>query len=198
MKELNIKQKISVLALIISISGIIGWIYEVFFYYLNSGLKEVYMRGPNFLPWINIYAWGSLLIILTTYKFKDKPLLVFLISLISTGLLEFFSGYILYGVLGLTRQWDYNVEILNFGNINGYVCLRSVLVFGLSGLLLMYVIVPLLIKLVKSKYKNVIFVISIVLFTLFTGDEVYNLIIAKLFNLPNAIDVYKSLGFNYM
>ncbi len=198
MKELNIKQKISVLALIISISGIIGWIYEVFFYYLNSGLKEVYMRGPNFLPWINIYAWGSLLIILTTYKFKDKPLLVFLISLISTGLLEFFSGYILYGVLGLTRQWDYNVEILNFGNIGGYVCLRSVLVFAFAGLFIIYVLLPFLIKLVKSKHFNIIFIISIILCSIFLIDELYNLIFANLLHLPNAEQIYTGIGIKYI
>ena len=62
----------------------------------------------------------------------------------------------------------------------------------------MYVMVPILLKLVKSKYINVVFVISIILFTIFIGDELYNLIITKIFNLPNAIQIYKSLGFNYM
>ena len=198
MKDLTIKQKISILALIISITGVIGWLYEILFYYMNSGFKEIYMRGPNFLPWINIYAWGSLLILITTYKFKDKPWLVFLISLISTGLLEFFSGYILYGVIGLPREWDYNVEILNFGNIGGYVCLRSVLVFATAGLLLVYVILPLLLKLVKSNHSNIIFIISIIICSIFLLDEIYNLVIADLFNLPKAIDIYTNLGVKYM
>ena len=33
-------------------------------------------------------------------------------------------------------------EILSFGNIGGYICLRSVLFFGISGLFLVYAIIP--------------------------------------------------------
>ena len=29
-------------------------------------------------------------------------------------------------------------------------------------------------------------------------DEVYNLLICKLFDLPSAIEIYKSLGFKYV
>ena len=54
--KLNLKQKIIILSLVIVISGIFGWIYEFIFYYFNSGMKEFYMRGGNFLPWINIYS----------------------------------------------------------------------------------------------------------------------------------------------
>ena len=133
-----------------------------------------------------------------TYRFRKHPLVVFLLSMISTGILEYFSGYVLYGKLGWTKCWDYNQEILNFGNINGYVCLRSVLVFGLCGLLLVYVIVPLLLKIVKSKYINVIFIVSIIVCSIFLIDEVYNLVFTKLFGLPKASNIYSDMGFKYI
>ena len=142
--KLNRKQMITIICFLIVISGVIGWLYEFLFYYLNSGMKTFYMRGGNFLPWINIYAYGAFLILLTTYKRRKHPLQVFLISMLVTGLLEYISGYILYGKLHWVRCWDYNQEILNFGNIHGYVCLRSVLIFGISALFLMYLILPLL------------------------------------------------------
>ena len=199
MKELNKKQIITVICLLIVISGIIGWVYEFFFYYMNSNFTTFYYRGGNFLPWINIYMYGSFLILFLTRKVKDKPILVFLISLVTTGILEFFSGYILYGVLGWTKCWDYNQEILSFGNIGGYVCLRSVLVFAFAGLLLVYVIVPLLIKLVKSKYLKTLFIVSIILASIVLLDEVYNLFIYKLLNLPNSETVYTNLfKFKYL
>jgi uncharacterized membrane protein len=44
--------------------------------------------------------------------------------------------------MGGQKLWDYNTEPLNFGNIDGYVCLRSVLFFGVSGLMLIYIIIP--------------------------------------------------------
>lgn len=196
--KLNIKQKISILCLVIVISGIFGWLYEVIFYYFNSGMKEVYMRGGNFLPWINIYAYGAILIILLTYKKRKSPLKVFLISVISTGVLEYIAGYILYGILDWTKCWDYNQEILSFGNISGYVCLRSVLIFGLSGLLLIYLILPMLIKLSKTKKINLLLTISIILCSIFLIDEIYNLIFTALFDLPRASSIYKKLGIKYL
>lgn len=195
---LSKKQVASIIFLIIIISGIFGWLYEVLFYYLNSGMKTFYMRGGNFLPWINIYVYGAFLILFLTCKRRNHPIQVFLISIIATGILEYLSGYVLYGKLGWVKCWDYNQEILNFGNINGYVCLRSVLVFGLSSLLLMYAIVPLLIKLVNSRYVNIIFLISSILCFILLFDEVYNLIFADLFNLPKATNIYKNLGFKYL
>ena len=121
-----------------------------------------------------------------------------MISLISTGLLEFFSGYILYGVIGLPREWDYNVEILNFGNIDGYVCLRSVLVFGLCGLLLIYVLLPMIIKIAKKFDSKTFMIITVIICSIFILDELYNFIIADLLNLPRASTIYKSLGLKYI
>jgi len=198
MKELNKKQLVTVICLLIVISGLIGWIYEFLFYYANSHFQTFYYRGVNFLPWINIYMYGSFLILGLTYPFKKKPILVFLISMLATGILEYFSGYILYGVLGWTKSWDYNQEILNFGNINGYVCLRSVLVFGIAGLALVYLIVPYLLKLVKTKNIKPLLIISIILVSIVLCDELYNLFINKLLNLPDSTTIYQSLGFKYI
>ena len=85
-------QNIGILCLIIVISGIFGWIYEFIFYYFNGGMKTFYLQGGNFLPWINIYATGAVLILLTTKKYKKNPFLIFLVSTIITGILEYFSG----------------------------------------------------------------------------------------------------------
>ena len=198
LEDLSKKQKITLVCLLIVISGMIGWVYEYFFYYMNSGFKQFYMRGSNFLPWINIYAYGAFLIIAMTYRKRENPLQVFLLSMLVTGILEYFSGYILYGKLGWTKCWDYNQEILNFGNIGGYVCLRSVLVFGLSGLALMYLILPVLSKIVRSKYINIIFIISVIICSIFILDEIYNLVIAHIFHLPRARDIYKTFGLKYL
>jgi uncharacterized membrane protein len=156
------------------------------------------MRGSNYLPWINIYMYGAFLIVFLTYKRRKHPLQVFLISLISTGILEYFSGLVLYGILGRTRCWSYNEEILNFGNIGGYVCLRSVLVFGLSGLLLIYVLLPLFIKIVKSINIKTILPISMIICSIFLFDEIYNLLLYPYFSIPRASNYYKEKGLKYI
>ena len=82
---------LGIFSLIIVIAGTIGFIYEVIFYYFNFGMKDIYWRGGNFLPWINIYATGAILIYFLTYKQRKSPLKVFFISLISCGILEYIS-----------------------------------------------------------------------------------------------------------
>lgn len=189
---------LGILALIVVISGLFGWIYEFIFYFFNSGMKEFYYRGGNFLPWINIYATGSLIICFLGFKHRKNPFKIFLISVIATGILEYIAGWGLYTFCNGFRCWDYNTEILNFGNINGFVCLRSVLVFGLSSLLLIYGIVPLCINLSLKLDKKMFLIISFSLCSIFLFDELYNLIIAKVLSLPRASDIYKDLGFKYM
>lgn len=198
--ELKLKtwQKIGILCLIIVLSGFIGWIYEFFFYFANSGFKHFYMRGANFLPWINIYAWGSILIIITTYKLKKHPFIVFLISGIVTCTLEYFSGYFMYKYMNGIRCWDYTKEILTFGNINGFVCTRSFFVFGLSALLLVYLLLPFCIYLSSKINKKYFLILCISLLIIVLGDELYNLLFARMFDLLRAKDIYKMIGFNYM
>lgn len=192
------KTMLGVFCLIIVIAGIFGWVYETIFYYFNGGMKEFYWRGGNFLPWINIYAIGSIMIYLFTYKKRKKPLQVFLISLISCGILEYIAGWGMDVVRNGNRCWDYNNEILNFGNINGYICLRSVLFFGLSALLLIYVIVPFCFYLARKMNKKLFLTISIALCSIILFDELYNLIFARVFSLPRAHDVYEQIGAQFV
>lgn len=191
------KTMLGIFCLIIVISGMFGWLYEVVFYYFNSGMTEIYWRGGNFLPWINIYAMGAILIYVLTYKKRKNPLFVFIISMISTGILEYIGGAFMEHIMHI-KCWDYTNEILSFGNINGYVCLRSVLVFGLSALLLTYLIVPLCFYLAKKMPKKAFLILSYTICAIFLFDELYNLIFANLLNLPRASEIYKELGFKYL
>lgn len=189
---------LGIICLIIVISGVFGFLYEFVFYYFNSGMTEFYWRGSNFLPWINIYAIGAVFIFFLLYKKRKHPLLVFFASMLITGILEYIGGWMLYEFQDGLRCWDYNSEILNFGNINGFVCLRSVLFFGFSSLLLIYLIVPLCFYLAKKMNKKTFLIITIGLCSIFLFDELYNLIFARILSLPRASDMYKSLGFHYI
>ena len=188
---------VGIVFLVVVISGVFGWVYEYIFYWINGGFDKFYWRGGNFLPWINIYAYGSLMIWFLTLKLRKKTLLVFIISFVSTGILEFFSGLGVYLITGL-KYWDYDTEILGFGSIYGFVCLRSVAVFGIFGLLLVYVMLPGIYYLAVKLPKKVFLVTAVILFAVFLGDDIYNLIFANLFSLPSAQEIYKSIGFNFM
>ena len=191
------KTMLGIFCLIIVISGMLGWLYEVVFYYFNSGMTEIYWRGGHFLPWINIYAMGAILIYVLTYKKRKNPLFVFIVSIISTGILEYIGGFFMEHIMQI-KCWDYSKEILSFGSINGYVCIRSVLVFGISALLLMYIIVPFCFYLARKLPRKIFLIFSYTICGIFLFDELYNLIFANLLNLPRASEVYKDLRFKFL
>lgn len=191
-------QWVGILMLVVVFAGMFGWVYEFIFYYFDGGMKEFYMQGGNFLLWINIYAIGSLLIMLTTWRVRRWPLAVFLISFVVTGILEFVAGWLVYTIGNGTRYWDYNTEILNFGNIGGFVCLRSVLVFGVSALLLMYLIVPFFIWLSQKMSRRAFLILAISLFSVVMADEMYNLLASKIFHWPGATDFWQMMGWKYL
>lgn len=175
MKLFNLDKKstISIIMLAMIIGGISGFIYEELFYLVDLG--KLVKRGSTYGPWIPIYAFGTLFIILFSYRFRKKPLLVFIINCISTGILEYSTGFVLHKFFNL-KLWDYNTEMMNFGNINGYVCFRSIALFGSASLLIIYLIVPLLLKLLdKLKYKK-FSMISYTLFSLFVLDMILHFI----------------------
>ena len=125
-----------------------------------------------------LFITALLLIYFIAGKFKNKPILVFLVSLVVSGLLELISGFILLKAFHL-RLWNYYEEILNFGNIGGFVCLRSILTFGLFGLLLIYLITPLIEKIILKDKKNILFIISLLLTIIFILDNIIFWIIIK-------------------
>ena len=198
MKPLQRYQKVGILLLVIVIAGFFGWTYEMIFYFFDGGMTGLYMQGGNFLPWINIYAIGALLILATTWKLRRYPWAVFLISVLTTGVLELVAGWLVYTIGNGTRYWDYNTEILNFGNIGGFVCLRSILFFGVSALILTYWIVPFCEYLARKMSRKAFLILAISLFSVVMVDEIYNMIASHIFGWPNAMEFYKGLGLKYL
>lgn len=174
-KEMNKKEeKIVLIIQIILISAIFGFIYETIFYRIDLGYFV--KRGYTIGPWLPIYATGGLLIYLSNIKNKNNILKILINSAVMCGLLEFIVGYLLLHISHI-RLWDYNTEILNYGNIGGYICLRSVLFFGLSGVFLMNIALPLITKIINKYQSKKTEYITIFLGGLFCIDFIVNYII---------------------
>ena len=168
-----LKKRFPLLMLIFAFGGIFGFIYEEIFYRFDLG--EWVKRGTTFGPWIPIYGFGALIILGLTFKFRKKPLVVFLFATIASGVLELVTGWVVLTVWGI-RLWDYNEEILNFGNIGGFVCVRSVLFFGAAGVFLRFLVVPVFEKIEKKMSRKAWLLLCYIPAGLFALDIVISLI----------------------
>ena len=171
--RLSTRNSINLLILIMIFGAVFGFIYEEIFYYFDLGY--LVKRGSTYGPWIPIYAFGGLFITLITYRYKKNPVLVFLLGTIISGVLEFGTA-MFFDKLFDVRLWDYNKEILNYGNINGYICLRSILFFGISGLFLVYIVIPILKKLVLKYRQSSMNKVCYCLISLFGMDIIIHFI----------------------
>lgn len=110
---------------------LVGWIYEEVFYWITERMLR--NRGILYGPWLPIYGIGALAIY-AMKPLKRNPFLLFVLCAAAAGLLEYIIGYIGIRYFGL-RLWDYRGLFLN---LNGIICLRSVLSFALMGLVFHY------------------------------------------------------------
>lgn len=113
-----------------------GWICECL--YCSIPAKQLINRGFLSGPYCPIYGCGALLITCLLTPFINQPILVFILGLVITSSLEYITSWIME-VLFHTKWWDYSKRFLN---INGRVCLKNSILFGLMSLVVMYIIHP--------------------------------------------------------
>ena len=163
-KEKWSSKTFSKLFLIFFIGCLIGWLYEEIFYFVDEGI--IVNRGYLYGPYLPVYGVGALLIYLLLNRFKKQPILVFLLSFIITGIVEYLTGLWLWEVYH-RRWWDYTGLFLN---IDGYVCFRSLFTFAIASLALIYLVVPLIDKLIKKMGNNGSFALSLTIGTIMIID----------------------------
>lgn len=187
-------QWVGIIFLVVVIAGFVGWLYEFLLAWAEKG--QIYMKGGNFLPWMNIYAIGAVCLVPIVLKLRRYPWAVFLASALVTGIVELLGGWLVYTIGDGTRYWNYNEGPWAFGSINGFVCVLSVVCFGLSALLLTYAVLPFCMHLALKMSRRAFLTLAISLFVLIIADELTNLTLKNL-NLPTAMDFYRSLGLEY-
>lgn len=154
------RDKIYKLVLIFLVGSLVGFLYEEIFYLITD--HKLYYQGFLYGPYLPIYGWGSLLL-LSLKKIKKNPILVFLFAILITGILEYFSGYFMFKIFN-KRWWDYTGLFLN---IDGYVCLRSVLTFSVGAIILIYWLEPIISKFyIKNKFSKKVAISFLVIYVI--------------------------------
>ena len=152
---------------------LVGWIYEEIFYWVTEGMLR--NRGILYGPWLPIYGVGALSIY-AMKPVKKQPVLLFLLCAAVSGIVEYIIGYAGLHLFGL-RLWDYRGLLLN---IDGIICLRSVLSFALMGLVFHYWLEPAAERMVKKLHPGTVHSVCLLLLLLFLADCV----LSALFRTP--------------
>lgn len=158
------KYSISTYILLFFSFAFVGWAYEVLLYLINEG--RFVNRGTMYGPWLPIYGTGGVAILFVLQKFRKKPIWMFLSSFLLCGIIEFTGGWYL-DVFKHARYWDYTGFAFN---INGYICLESLLIFGLGGCGFTYIAAPILDDLYAKMNKKIRYILCALLVVAYATD----------------------------
>lgn len=163
--------------LLFIIYSFIGWLLELAFSYIQ--LKKVVNRGFLIGPYCPIYGAGCLLLIILLSDYADNILVLFALSIIVCSLLEYFTSLIMEKIFNL-RWWDYSN--MRF-NINGRICLETMVPFGIIGVLVVKYFNPWLLSIINLFDSQTITIVVIILMSLFIIDVLVSCNVV--FNLKN-------------
>ena len=116
--------------------AIAGWIWECTLYLVRDHV--LVNRGTKYGPWVPIYGYGGILVILLLYRFRHSKVRVFLYGIIISTAFEYLTSVVLEYGLNVV-YWDYSDEPFN---LCGRISLVSSLAFGVFSLLGTYLFAP--------------------------------------------------------
>lgn len=146
------------------IYSILGWSLEVLLSLYEH--KRFINRGFLIGPYCPIYGAGSILLTLLLTNYENNIIILFILSMVICGILEYFVSFILEKIFKL-RWWDYtNMKF----NINGRICLETLVIFGIFGVLLIKITNPFLLNILNQFNSNFLVIIAIILMSIFIVD----------------------------
>ena len=150
--------------LLFIIYSVIGWILEIVFSLFE--LKKIVNRGFLIGPYCPIYGAGCLLLILLLSDYADNTLVLFALAIIICSILEYVTSWLMEKIFKL-RWWDYsNMKF----NINGRICLETMIPFGIIGVVVVKYVNPFFLKLINLIDPHTLTIIVIILMSLFIID----------------------------
>ena len=114
----------------------LGWLMEVACKLVQ--LRRFINRGFLIGPYCPIYGFGAVLITALLSRSADSPAAVFALAMLVSAVLEYLTSYAMEKLFH-ARWWDYSHKPFN---LNGRVCLSTLVPFGLMGLAMVYLVQP--------------------------------------------------------
>lgn len=148
--------------------SVIGWALEVIY----SAIQDHKFVNRGFLigPYCPIYGFGCTMITVFLWNNTQDFVGLFLKSVFICSVLEYATSYFMEKIFKY-RWWDYSNKKYN---INGRICLETMIPFGLGACLIVKVINPFLFKLFSLMSDTFSIVLFILLFTIIIVDTLFS------------------------
>lgn len=161
--------QIRIYFLLFIIYSCMGWIMEV----IGKLIEKHRFINRGFLigPYCPIYGWGCLTMILLLNKYLDEPVILFFMAILICSFLEYFTSYFMEKLFN-ARWWDYSKRKFN---INGRICLETMIPFGILGCLILYIVNPFIINILDKVPSNLLYVLALFLFIIYVIDNIISL-----------------------
>ena len=146
--------------------AILGWLMEVVCKLVET--KKFINRGFLIGPYCPIYGWGAIIITLLLNKYLADPIALFIMAIVICSIIEYATSYFMEKIYH-ARWWDYSRRKYN---INGRICLETMIPFGILGVLIMYFSNPFFTGIYEKIPENALTVICSFLVIVFLIDNI--------------------------
>ncbi|MBQ9023999.1 MAG: putative ABC transporter permease [Bacilli bacterium] len=128
------------LFILFMIYSFIGWVIEM----IDRSIidKKIVNRGFLIGPYCPIYGCGAILMILLLQRYIKEPITLFFMSMVIFSILEYTTSYVMEKLFK-ARWWDYSNTRFN---LNGRICLETMIPFGFAGMIAMYIVNPFFVR----------------------------------------------------
>lgn len=159
--------------LLFFVYSFLGWCLEVGCKLVSD--HKFVNRGFLIGPYCPIYGHGALIMTVLLNRYLNDPVTLFIMIILCCSLLEYFTSYFLEKIFH-TRWWDYSGYRFN---INGRICLETMVPFGLFGMFIMYVSNPFFLGMIEKISMPILYLLTIVLSLVYIIDNVISFKIIK-------------------
>ncbi len=153
--------------------SICGWIIEIIDIFIIT--KKVVDRGFLIGPYCPIYGCGAVAMTVFLNKYLSDPIGLFIIAMFICSVLEYITSYLMEKIFK-ARWWDYSNDKFN---LNGRISLKTTVLFGLGGLVIMYITNPIFLKILTFIPNTLLTILTIVVGLIFLADFIisFNIIL---------------------
>lgn len=111
-------------------------------------------------------------VVLLLERYLYSPILIFLLGMLVCSILEYIAHWGMEKIFNI-KLWDYSTYHFN---LNGRICLRNSILFGICSLFVMYVVNVPLLNVVFSLNNIAAYSLSVMISILLTVDTVFSVI----------------------